>query len=103
MQRARPANGRFSPAAIRLGQPEALFVAGAAGDQLAVFVIEFGGDDAGRDADAVTAGLQAAGLTVHDVLARNDAYHALETVDGLIRTGPTGTNVNDVAVVLLRR
>ena len=61
-------------------------------------------DAAGGLVDGETlAGLQAAGLTVHDVLARNDAYHALETVDGLIRTGPTGTNVNDVAVVLLRR
>ena len=47
--------------------------------------------------------LTAAGLTVHDVLRRNDAYHALEAVGGLLRTGPTGTNVNDVAVVLLRR
>lgn len=47
--------------------------------------------------------LRAAGLSVHDVLRRNDAYHALEKVGGLIRTGPTGTNVNDVAVVLLRR
>ena len=47
--------------------------------------------------------LTAAGLTVHDVLRRNDAYHALEAVSGLLRTGPTGTNVNDVAVVLLRR
>lgn len=47
--------------------------------------------------------LRDAGLAVHEVLSRNDAYHALEAVDGLIRTGPTGTNVNDVAVVLLRR
>ena len=47
--------------------------------------------------------LRAAGLSVHDVLRRNDAYHALAAVDGLIRTGPTGTNVNDVSVVLLRR
>lgn len=47
--------------------------------------------------------LTAAGLTVHDVLRRNDAYHALEAVGSLLRTGPTGTNVNDVAVVLLRR
>ena len=47
--------------------------------------------------------LRAAGLCVHDVLRRNDAYHALAAVDGLIRTGPTGTNVNDVSVVLLRR
>ena len=35
-----------------------------------------------------------------DTLADNDAYHALQTVGGLIMTGPTGTNVNDVAVVL---
>jgi hydroxypyruvate reductase len=33
-------------------------------------------------------------------LADNDAYHALQAVGGLIMTGPTGTNVNDVAVVL---
>ena len=47
--------------------------------------------------------LEAAGLTIHQVLAENDAYHALDRVDGLIRTGPTGTNVNDVAVVLIKR
>ena len=47
--------------------------------------------------------LTAAGLSVHQVLADNDAYHALEKVDGLLMTGPTGTNVNDVAVVLLKR
>lgn len=29
--------------------------------------------------------------------------HALECVDGLIKTGATGTNVNDVAVVLIKR
>ncbi len=33
----------------------------------------------------------------------NDAYHALQKVGGLIITGPTGTNVNDVAVALLNR
>ena len=37
------------------------------------------------------------------MLQNNDAYHALEEVGGLIMTGPTGTNVNDVAVALLRR
>ena len=47
--------------------------------------------------------LEAAGLTIHQVLAENDAYHALDRVGGLIRTGPTGTNVNDVAVVLIKR
>ncbi|MCL1842728.1 MAG: DUF4147 domain-containing protein, partial [Defluviitaleaceae bacterium] len=40
------------------------------------------------------------GLTRH--LDNNDAYHALEAVGGLIKTGPTGTNVNDLSVVLLR-
>ena len=43
------------------------------------------------------------GLSVSEVLARNDAYHALKAVDGLVMTGPTGTNVNDVAVALLSR
>ena len=46
--------------------------------------------------------LTEAGLSVFDVLADNDAYHALQKVDGLILTGPTGTNVNDVAVVLCK-
>ena len=36
-----------------------------------------------------------------EVLQNNDAYHALQAIDALIVTGPTGTNVNDVAVALL--
>ena len=35
------------------------------------------------------------------VLRDNDAYHALQKTDGLIVTGATGTNVNDVAVALI--
>ncbi|MCR4675137.1 MAG: DUF4147 domain-containing protein [Lachnospiraceae bacterium] len=31
----------------------------------------------------------------------NDCYHILESCGGLIITGPTGTNVNDVSVVLI--
>lgn len=46
--------------------------------------------------------LAAAGYTVHQTLRENDAYHALDAVGGLIRTGPTGTNVNDIALALLR-
>ncbi len=42
-------------------------------------------------------------LSVVDVLEKNDAYHALQASDGLVVTGPTGTNVNDVTVVLVRR
>ena len=35
------------------------------------------------------------------MLDDNDAYHALQAVNGLIITGPTGTNVNDIAIALL--
>lgn len=59
-------------------------------------------DAAGGYADGQTNGeLKVAGLCVFDVLKENDAYHALQKTGGLIITGPTGTNVNDVAVVLI--
>lgn len=47
--------------------------------------------------------LQRLGIDIYQVLKENDAYHALEKLDGLIITGATGTNVNDVAVVLIKR
>lgn len=47
--------------------------------------------------------LCAAGYTPSTVLAENDAYHALKAVNGLIITGPTGTNVNDITIALLNR
>jgi len=37
------------------------------------------------------------------VLQNNDSFHALQKCDGLIITGGTGTNVNDVSIVLIRR
>lgn len=46
--------------------------------------------------------LKEQGVSIHEVLANNDAYHALQKCDGLIVTGPTGTNVNDVAVALFQ-
>ena len=61
-------------------------------------------DAAGGLVDGTTKDrLEAAGLAIHQVLAENDAYHALEACGGLLRTGATGTNVNDVAVLLIRR
>lgn len=36
-------------------------------------------------------------------LENNDAYHALDAIGGLIRTGATGTNVNDVTVLLIHK
>lgn len=47
--------------------------------------------------------LRGKGHNLKDVLQENDAYHALSACGGLIFTGATGTNVNDVAVVLIRR
>ena len=59
-------------------------------------------DAAGGYADADTAGeLRKKGINIFDVLRQNDAYNALKETGGLIITGPTGTNVNDVAVLLI--
>ena len=40
-------------------------------------------------------------LDAADYLKRNDAYHFFQQVGGLILTGPTGTNVCDVRVMLI--
>ena len=59
-------------------------------------------DAAGGYSDYETqAELKAQGVEIFQVLQNNDAFHALEKFGGLIYTGPTGTNVNDVAVALL--
>jgi glycerate 2-kinase len=47
--------------------------------------------------------LEEKGIQIYDVLENNDAYHALRECDGLIITGPTGTNVNDLSVLLIKR
>ena len=73
----------------------------------AVFSVGSDGTDGPTDAaggyvDYETAGqLKAEGIAIYNVLQDNDAYHALQKTGGLIITGPTGTNVNDVAVALL--
>lgn len=61
-------------------------------------------DAAGGYSDGMTkAELSRYGIAIYDVLQNNDAYHALQKTGGLIMTGATGTNVNDVAVLLIRR
>lgn len=61
-------------------------------------------DAAGGYSDGNTKELLAVrGIAIYDVLKDNDAYHALQKTGGLIMTGATGTNVNDVAVLLIRR
>ncbi len=47
--------------------------------------------------------LKEKGVSVFDVLNNNDAYNALKLTNGLVVTGPTGTNVNDVSVLLIKR
>lgn len=76
--------------------------------EAAVFSVGSDGTDGPTDAAGgfVDGGslekLKAAGLELHAVLGDNDSYHALAAIGGLIVTGPTGTNVNDVSVALLR-
>ena len=59
-------------------------------------------DAAGAIADGKTL-VRAAkmGLTPEEYLAENDSYHFFSKLGDLIFTGPTGTNVNDVSVILV--
>ena len=76
-------------------------------DNITVFSVGSDGTDgptdaAGGIADGGTAArLAAAGRSISEVLADNDAYHALRATGDLIITGPTGTNVNDFAAALV--
>ena len=94
------------------GRNQELALAAAEGidgmENAAVFSVGSDGTDgptdaAGGYADGGTAqALRGQGISISQVLRDNDAYHALKACGGLIVTGPTGTNVNDVAVALLR-
>ena len=78
-------------------------------DGLDAAVFSFGSD--GTDGPTDAAGgysdgdtmkaLRENGIDCDTVLAENDSYHALQKTGGLIVTGPTGTNVNDAAVLLI--
>ena len=77
-------------------------------DNVCIFSVGSDGTDGPTDA----AGGYVDGQTVAALLSqsenprayldKNDAYHALQKSSGLIVTGPTGTNVNDLSVVLIR-
>ena len=94
------------------GRNQEIALSAAAGiedlENVAVFSVGSDGTDgptdaAGGYADGATATLlREKGIAIADVLKNNDAYHALSACGGLIVTGPTGTNVNDVAVLLIR-
>ena len=93
------------------GRNQEIALSAAAGidgmDNVVVFSIGSDGTDGPTDAaggysDGMTAAvLRNKGIDIFDVLKDNDAYNALKETDGLIITGPTGTNVNDVAVLLM--
>lgn len=69
-----------------------------------VAVFSFGSD--GTDGPTDAAGGYVDGKTsrlvdIDAALQASDSYHALQKSGGLLVTGPTGTNVNDLAVVLI--
>ena len=78
-------------------------------DGLRAAVISVGSDGTDGPTDAAggyTDGdtlkeLLAKGIDPADALRLNDAYNALFAVGGLVMTGPTGTNVNDLTVGLI--
>jgi len=41
------------------------------------------------------------GLDAAEVLERNDSYTYFQTLDDLLITGPTGTNVMDLRIILV--
>lgn len=94
------------------GRNQELALAAAAGiagmKNAAVFSVGSDGTDGPTDAAGgfcdgdSCAELKTFGISIDAVLQDNDAYHALQKIGGLIITGPTGTNVNDAAVALLR-
>ncbi|WP_164101799.1 glycerate kinase type-2 family protein [Candidatus Laterigemmans baculatus] len=80
-------------------------------DRERIVILSGGTDGEDGPTDAAGAYVDAAvwqravelGLDVADYLRRNDAYHFFERAGGLLKTGPTGTNVCDLRVVVVRR
>lgn len=54
------------------------------------------------DGNTVTR-LRQCGLDPVVSLSNHDSYHALKKIGALLQTGPTGTNVNDLSILLLKR
>ena len=46
--------------------------------------------------------LKKAGIDVEEALKNHDSYHALEKAGALLKTGPTGTNVNSMVIAVIR-
>jgi glycerate 2-kinase len=86
---------------------ESLEAAGA--DANGITVLAAGTD--GRDGPTDAAGAIVDSRTFSDIrnrgydptlaLQRHDSYHALDSVGALLKTGPSGTNVNDLVVAVI--
>jgi hydroxypyruvate reductase len=64
-----------------------------------------GVDGSSQDAGAIVTGdtvahARALGLSAEDALARNDSATFFDKLGDAVKTGPTGTNVNDLVIVL---
>jgi len=92
------------------GRNQELALAAALGirglDEVALISVGSDGTDGPTDAagglvdGTTTETLQGLGIDAEAALAENDSYHALDACGSLVRTGPTGTNVNDVVILL---
>ena len=95
------------------GRNQELALAAAPGiagiEGAAVFSLGSDGTDGPTDAaggyvdDTTARVLKDKGIDIFAILQNNDAYNALSACDGLIITGATGTNVNDVSLLLIKR
>ncbi len=75
-------------------------------DTLLIALATDGGDGPTDAAGAVVSGKTLSramnlGLSPEDYLNRNDAYHFFETLDDLLKPGPTQTNVNDLTFLFV--
>ena len=94
------------------GRNQELALAAAAGldglEDTCIFSVGSDGTDGPTDAaGGIVTGefagkARVLGLSIEAALADNDAYTLLGQMDALLVTGPTGTNVNDVCVILCR-
>lgn len=83
----------------------ALTLNGAAG--ISALACDTDGIDGSEDAaggfvdEATLPRAQSIGLDIHDYLAQNRSYDALNSLGDIIKTGPTRTNVNDFRAILI--
>ncbi len=76
-------------------------------DNVVIFSVGSDGTDGPTDAaGGIVDGntkekIEKSGKKIYEILKENDSYTYLKEVDGLVFTGPTGTNVNDFSVILI--